>query len=360
LIAIATATNTYWLVIVFVFSIANLIPTKNQKNLSWRHGILYFVTYLVTNYVIGGSQIPINQLGGSSEDAKLFSASPLSFLNSKNYGFFNVLDKVDSWEGFNYLGAGAIILLIIYSIEKVSNLTNFSYEFNLNKFPSKKLLIFATAVVLWILSWGPEWRFLHLSLEVSNSLVNPFWELFRGTARFALPLMYLLIAEAFFTLNKFKSKSTLVLMCFLITFIQVMDQQKLLLQTKNVASSSFTNTASLQIPAERIENLIVVPAFSGTADGMPWRKWTSIAREKNASSNYWGYIARMNQSKAGQIMEKTDADLRNCELKVNSVYLINPEFKTVYAPCLATMKLLASDLGWGAYYSGTSEVSYLK
>jgi hypothetical protein len=172
--------------------------------------------------------------------------------------------------------------------------------------------------------------------------------------------MYLLIAEAFFTLNKFKSKSTLVLMCFLITFIQVMDQQKLLLQTKNVASSSFTNTASLQIPAERIENLIVVPAFSGTADGMPWRKWTSIAREKNASSNYWGYIARMNQSKAGQIMEKTDADLRNCELKVNSVYLINPEFKTVYAPCLATMKLLASDLGWGAYYSGTSEVSYLK
>jgi len=174
------------------------------------YSIGYFESSPVNKISVGYGQKKLDLLG-------FFDPQPDGF-NTWSFFFFNLPDA--SLEGFNYLGAGNIILilfsLIILFKKKVHrNLSNYNYLRIGN--------LYLPLLLLWSIStnislMGEEILSFNLPKYLYGSL-----SIFSATGRFVWPVIYfLIIFSIIFIFKNFSAKNSLILILLCIT-IQIAD-----------------------------------------------------------------------------------------------------------------------------------------
>lgn len=247
---LATSIHLYFVLMCGIISIGIcLLDFFNNKKISKSILLLIIYTFVAaaTTWIWGGfssagAQYSYGGLGG-------FSMNLNSLFNPQGWSsIFQdlTLYTITQYEGFGYLGAGAIALLFL-SILFITD------EFDLKTFIKRywKELISAIAIVLIItfIALSPAATFngtLLYALMLPDSIYK-LWGVFRASGRIVMVIVYVLIVSAVVILTKYKKRTTsiIIIACLL---LQVYDIH-MILNKKNAQFDCTTNHVSqLQSP----------------------------------------------------------------------------------------------------------------
>lgn len=221
LLTVAALVHAYLLAMTGLLWLTDLIARTIRKNLLWRKAITEFAALLLV-------------VGVTCWQAGYFSVG--DGLIAWGYGFYrmNLLSLVDpsgwsyilkdipeaagDYEGFNYLGLGAITLLIFSLPVLISRRTNIMQA--IRRYPV--LLITCLGLTIFALSnkvgfglHGFEYPLPELVLEMAN--------VFRASGRMFWPVFYLILFSAIFLLVRGYEKRTASILLGLALVIQIVD-----------------------------------------------------------------------------------------------------------------------------------------
>lgn len=235
-----------------------------QKSVRWPRtiimaslqiGLVYLVAYGLGLFAIGQATAPgygdfsmnlnalINPLGWS----RLFSDLPII-----NY----------QAEGFNYLGAGVLGLLIISACVFIKNKVYQNLKFN--NWPLWLVVILLTIIsVSQIVVFNSTILF---TWPLSDNLQNNFFGLFRSSGRFFWPVFYLIVLVAFYAIRKINFKISLFLLLLAIG-LQIFDlSSKLISRSQEFVNQVHYNTVLLsgldEIGANNYRHIVFMPVIS--------------------------------------------------------------------------------------------------
>lgn len=133
---------------------------------------------------------------GQADGFKAYSFNLNSFFNPRGFSrFIPNLDSASDFqhEGFAYLGAGAIGLLIICVV--INCINQFVIKKNRIKIQSTDLILICIGIIYLLIALSPVISFGNKELfEIPiPSLLAKMWAFFRATGRFIWPVWYLLV-----------------------------------------------------------------------------------------------------------------------------------------------------------------------
>lgn len=268
-------------------------------------------------------------------------------VDSDSYGYFkmNVLSAFDpdSWsqifpdipsgggehEGFAFLGAGSILLLVASAYFVLTNKANEYFSIVRSHWP----LAFAmTGLVLFSITHraaiGPnDYLFVDLPAKLKNSLGS-----FRSSGRMIWPVYYLgVLSLLYVVIKNVKSQLTLTLMLTFCAAIQIWDSQDLWLRiNKHVEVLSATSWKSPFV-SERWKEIVkgkksvrIIPLAYISKD---WSNIAYFASQHNLGTNAV-YLARIDTKKLADNGSISGDVLRLSHYRPDSIYLLsNSEFE---------------------------------
>lgn len=195
--------------------------------------LIVLLDYLLSVVII------ISLLGGFSSGMQADNAG-LGVYSFNLNGFFNpqgwsniykdlTLCGTGQYEGFAYLGAGCIILMIFAIISFVSNINLLTYLKN-----NWKVLIslFTVLIISVVVALSPT---VTLNSRVIVALKLPhivfvIWSVFRASGRVVWTVNYIIMLTSVIVLLKTVNKSAVYIVCSLAVIIQFYDLHSILLQ----------------------------------------------------------------------------------------------------------------------------------
>lgn len=203
------------------------------KNKRFKKSIYMLVTYLgsviVTVYLLGGFSLRTDTSGGG---LGLFSFNLNALFNPQGYAqIFNTLPLYTphQYEGFAYLGAGCIFLLL-YSLFTILDIPNIKQSIKSNEY--KILALITVGIVALIVTLSPVVTLgSHLLVDYTNALpsfILKLWSTFRGSGRVAWILVYIIMFSSVIILFKKENKMNIAIILIFSIGLQIYDIQPLI------------------------------------------------------------------------------------------------------------------------------------
>jgi hypothetical protein len=359
---LSVAINMYFLPIVLLACLIEFVVLKQNKKNQFIFSIKSLsLTILVSIFSIwwfGGFKIQPKSTGTDPIVLEALSSNFNTFLDSRGYGVTGNLSSQPSWESFNYLGIGCLSLILIFALIKFAQNVSFvklkssstrtlSIRINFSYKDTAKNSFIPTilfSLICFLISLGPVFQIgksFSFDPHYPDELVS-LLSTFRALGRFSWPLLYILLVVAALGLDeimKFLQKfgksmiSKTVLMALVaIGFLSLQaNEARTLISAVQYEIVAGINSVPvidddlLKIfqSSERIE---VVPAYDGNADGkLPWREMSLYALKAELPIETWGFFARYDAEKAGNIQSNNFSNFVGCKFPPRSIYLVTKE-----------------------------------
>jgi hypothetical protein len=354
LIAITLCSQSYYLPFILSLFFLATIKTRSWKIILIRFstaGVAIFLLY----YEIGGLLISAGSRATSLESAKFLSCTVECLIDSRNFGLLSFGHaNAGTAEGWNYLGFSTIILLSISL--GITFLQIIQKKFNLQRNTDFKVLAFVS-VGFFVISFGPQWRFGNSEFRPPlYSVIDPFFQTFRATGRFSIPLVVLLICVASREIDKFKfGKHQLnVVLCFLFLMTQYLEMtrlyESLAFEANASVSESLIVSPQLDSLFSRNKGIEIIEANSGDIENIPWQEFSYYALKNDYNIDSWHFLARFDVGKAAIQQAQSVSKANKCNFDEGKIYLINDDiYKQLTDTCKASLLAHGTKKKWSYF-----------
>lgn len=326
LILLTATVHAYFLVMILIIWAAYLAKTtfieKNRvyKNLAFNI-LSTFVFLTLVLWQIGYFSIPFGNTAHAGV-AGQYSLNLLSPINPMGWstilhGYHLAFDQ--QYEGFNYFGAG-ILLLIIFAL----------YETLRNGLSSGKIrkhipLLVASAL-LFVLAISPVVTAGPFVLfKYHLPVYSRFADMFRASGRFFWPIFYLSLLWALITIIKRNKTVTAIIILFTALVIQTRDISQRMDVVKGALGKKTWNNPltdpAWEKTAANYQRFIFVPAENHTRGCLPIG---FFAANKGMSMNT-GSLPRINEQQLVESGEKLMRDLEKGRIDKKAIYIAKDE-----------------------------------
>ena len=228
------------------------------------------------------------------------------------------------YEGFNFIGLPMIILLIFTAINYTKS------KIMLSKKDYLPIIIISLLFIVFSLT---NKIILNDTLLLSYPLpgfIKDFFGVFRSSGRFFWPVYYILTFFSFYLLYQSISKEKLLIILSIVLVIGFIDSSQIYTKTREVKSFKLKykgpvwqqilkDSRWIELGDSYKKIKLVYPEL------MPDKNTKGItlfAVTEGLSIN-GGYLARIKKSSLLKVKEKLKANLKNCELNIDSLYIFN-------------------------------------
>ena len=346
----AVGTNQYFTPIVILMSLIEaLYLTKHSTGsmfLKLRSLLFTMVAMVGGTYLWGGFVLNTLKLNTGIADLSQFSSNIFSYFDSRGMGITPNLSSQPSWESYNYIGIVATILLIgsllIFLTRFVQHyiFSNSKTKIRIN-FDSKNTFWWLTlaCAISFLISLGPVIQIgpsLKLTIDFPDKILEVL-STFRALARFSWPGMYLLLSLSALVIDKLmlivKRKNfqmpSQVLVAVLLVGLQFNESSLLIHTMREVVKKDSNVSPRIDVKIQRefqtANGIIVIPPFDGDADGIPWRQISFYTLDAKLALPTWGFFARYDFVKAGEIQAAEVGKFNSCIWSPNTIYLVRKE-----------------------------------
>lgn len=312
------------------------------------------IAFYVGLHTWGAFSIQTGSAAAAPEQLGLYSANVLSLLDSGGLSYFVRDLPGGSGEGFNYLGLGVLVLLLMAAtawFQRGGRLRrpDGGWVAAARARPAVPVLMISVAVLavtstLPKVSVGGASAVLPLPPPAMEVLA-----IFRANGRFHWPLMYLLVVVAVLAASAVVRRGVWVV--GLALALQLVDLQGAF---RNVSKDVGT-AAEAQVQYQEIlrpilsdpevEALEVVPAFPYPPD-IPWREIGLAAYEADLPLTTVGYLNRYDTAALIEIRDAGLADVQAGRLRSDTVYIVSREVYDGYLAARPGTQVLTELDGW--------------
>ncbi len=219
----------------FIFTASRLIDDKNFK-LFFIENFLNLIVLIFIMFVFGYFEVPItDSVGVGYGNYKLNLASifnPLELINSGQILWSNILPSIEmssgeQSEGFNYLGLGGILLLLILIIISIFRFKDLNF-YKLKPF----ILIFILFTLVALTN-----KIYFANVEILSFNINKYLYgvlgIIRASGRFFWPVYYLIFIGSIIIIYKNFSEKKSIGIISIILFFQIIDLSNGFFELKN-------------------------------------------------------------------------------------------------------------------------------
>lgn len=353
LLVIAVMVHFYLFIMVYFILSAYLLKLIIKRNEKGYFSIIKFflttiVTVLISMWLIGYFILGISN--GEGFGLGYYSMNLLAPINPTFYTHFLKkfpLATQGQYEGFNYLGFG-LLLLILISI----------YEL----FRQKKFLITKTNLPLIIIA------LILFTISISNKItlsnrvlysftypdfINSLLSIIRATGRMFWPITYMLILGSITVLIRNNtSKRVILLLCIFVSF-QLLDLYPWY-ETFNLDKDVWISP--LQSPLwdrmmEKCDHIVLIPATKNQDDCVPF----ALLAAKHKKTINVGSVARINKKNRKIYVQNLRLKFKKRELSNNTLYIIL-QGKYLYKPKTSSKYFSGILDGYNIIVSKTSKI----
>ena len=338
LLSIGVLTHFYLFSMVAILWISDLLDQVISKktlprNQAFFEVISIFVLVLVCAWQAG--YFAISSSSGVEQGYGFLKLNLLSPLDPNGWSFVlpNIPIQTTWGEGFNYLGLGIIlaILLSLYSLFFISITKNYPVLKNaFNLVSNHRFLLIALLLLLFnAITNNVGVGAKEFSFELPALLRAPL-NILRSSARMYWPIHYGLIICALFIIIRFLSaKKTIAVLGFLLA-IQIMDtspgwltiRQNLAQDMSNEVHSPLLKDPFWQSAAKFYKKIIRIPAGTQAPN---WLQFASLAAENQISTNSI-YVARIDNQKVNAANLKLLDVLKKGNFDPTALYILEQRF----------------------------------
>jgi hypothetical protein len=334
LAAITLGTQAYFLPIVLVlFGIATLIAKQRRISTIAVRFLSMAALLIFLYYEFGGFLLSPAKRATSLVSAKQLSCTVECLFDSRDFGLFTFGNPfTGGWEGWRYLGASTIFLLLVGLVLWLNQYRMNQYRISRMRrdFRSPFSYLAIICVGFFILSLGPVWQIGHHAIRPPlYGLTDYFFESFRATGRFAIPLVGLLICIASKQIDRLKYGAyplALVLCCTLVT-TQYFEMTRLY---ESIAWASNLAVSTPLVPREQLGSLFkahnsiqLVEADSGDIANIPWQEFSYFSLINNYEVDSFHFLARFDSDAAGRLQALSVQRALSCQFNKETIYVIN-------------------------------------
>lgn len=328
LIIISSMIHFYLLVMVLAiwagYILKELVSELTQKNIMTY--IVYilttFLTLLLTMYILGYFILPVSdaQEGGFG----IYSMNILALFNPMTYSFFLPDIKVATdgqYEGFNYLGFGLIILLII-SLFKLFSRIN---EYKVKPF----LPLLGILILLFLFSLSNKISFAdYILLEIPlPPILQKLGNLLRASGRMFWPVYYAIIFVILaITIKSFTTKQATFILSILL-IVQIVDFYPWY-SSRDLNVKKWDNpikSKEWKSIALTVDSIVVIPPSLAQKKMYPLAFY---AANNNLSINI-GYVARKNNTSRKKYYNDVMKKYSSSIIEDRTLYVINKNNKFI-------------------------------
>lgn len=326
LLVVTLGVHGYLFLMVFVFFISDSIRAYRGKVLKLKEfgqtSIFIMIALLIIGKYVYGYSV------GSPGNIKtafwgVYGFNLLSIFNPSGWStILNWLPAIyGGAETFTYLGLGIILLLLIVLTVSIRNRRKIQLELN-----SYRPLFFAIVLIsAFAITNQVRIGRVKLDLPLSSFLVETF-SMFRASARFIWPTIYLLtILILVLLLRQFKDKSVAILLS-ICAVLQVVDTRAGWQEIKSLYKIGEVSELSPQshsvYDAFRTNKYIRIMSLEGELGPLGWATVGKIAYQNGLSTNI-AYLARRNETEFQALQRKIKAELSSGELDASTIYMLS-------------------------------------
>ncbi len=335
---LAIGIHPYFLPFTFGIMFAKILQDVFTKKLYWQAPVMLLFSLLTTSlfgFVIG----LFIDMGGTnvSEGYGAFSANLNTFLNPYSIGFSNwsnILPVLHQhkyqYDGFNYLGFGILIGVVIALISLVltKNLKQSFLEFIKNHygiiFSCFALSVFAITHICTISDK------IIFNIPVPPSIVSVL-STFRASGRFLNLLVYLIMLFVIYGISKLSKKHITSIIISAIALLQIFDISNVLMQKHNYfygktptdtnqAVSSLIPDDFWQIAAKNTDKIISLTTDTHT---LPIAFDISLLAAKTNNTINIAGSARVNTKQRHNLIQQQKSQFEKGIVEDNTLYLID-------------------------------------
>ena len=219
----------------FIFTASRLLDDKNFK-LFFIENFLNLIILIFIMFVFGYFEVPItDSVGVGYGNYKLNLASifnPLELINNGQILWSNILPSIkmssgEQSEGFNYLGLGGILLLLILIITSI-----FRFK-DLNFYKLKPFILIVILFTLVALTNKIYFSNVEILLFYINKYLYGVLGIIRASGRFFWPVYYLIFIGSIIIIYKnFSTKKSIGIISIILLF-QIIDLSNGFFELKN-------------------------------------------------------------------------------------------------------------------------------
>ncbi|WGL60476.1 DUF6311 domain-containing protein [Pigmentibacter sp. JX0631] len=303
-----------------------------NSNLKIKNALINFsitiFSVIISFYVIGYFHLN----GTADYGYGSYSANIISIFNPTSDAYSNILKVIpintDSFESFNYIGFGLILLFL-------SLLINF--KFNFYYFKSKKNIGFLLSVIVTILvSLSPHISFGNIklfSLPLTNDIYN-ILSIFRSNGRFLWPVTYLISIISLYSFLKLDFSNTKKLFILsILLIIQIYDINYLIKNSYSfVGKQNYDNDLYTLLKASLNEKRNIIIGYPSGAE-VNYHTIQYLCAQKRCQTNV-GYFARNDLKAENKFSEIIFNELKTNNLNKINIYYFDKKYSKTFASTL--------------------------
>ncbi len=330
LLVIAVMVHFYLFIMAFIIFSGFLLKVimENYKNNFISIIIFSIITIaivLISMLLLGYFVIDIGNstAGGFGH----YSMNLLSLINSNGISIFLKsfpLATTGQYEGFNYLGLGLILLLLI-SIYELSRQKNF--------FITKiHLPLIFIALILLAISISNKITFSNIVLVEFELpyFIEKLLGVVRSSGRMFWPVTYMLMLTAIAIIIKYNSSRRAILFLFIFVWLQLLDLSVSYQNILNIDKASWVSPLQSNLwnkLMKKSEHIVFVPAMRYGDEYVPF----ALLAANHAKTINVGYTARTNNKDREIYRQNLLREFKEGKLKKNTLYVIK-ENEYFYLP----------------------------
>ncbi len=288
--------------------------------------------------------------GGSAQAGGfgLYSANLNNFINS--FGQSNVFKQLATgtegqYEGFAYLGAGILLLLVyLFTLNKPS----------LNWRKSAFLPLVVVALLLYVFSLSSQIYFYNIVVVdlKTDGLYNKFGQVFQSSGRFAWVLFYLINLFAIKKLAETHTPNKASLVLAVVLLVQVFDIAPIfnpMVQEKGAYESPF-DKKTLNAAFQGITSVCLTTPYQTTyVTDNDYVSWLQEAAIRHLPITI-GRLSRYDNEMLKHIVDSVKTTLAAGEIKPGTLYIGTDSDARFFGPCLKQISTCAAfDRGFNLF-----------
>lgn len=326
LLVVTLGVHGYLFLMVFVFFISDSIRAYIGKVFKLREFGQTFIIIIITLLIIG--KYFYGYSVGSPSNIKtafwgVYGFNLLSILNPSGWStILNWLPTIyGGAETFTYLGLGIILLLLIVLAVSIKNRRKVQLELD------SYLPLFFAIVLLSAFAITNQVRIgrVKLDLALSSVLVEAF-SMFRASARFIWPAIYLFTILILVLLLRQLKTSSVAIILSICAVVQIVDTRagwqeiKSLYKIGSVGELSPKSRSDYE--AFRPNRYSQIMSLEGELGPVGWATVGKIAYQNGLSTNI-AYLARRNETEFQALQRKTKSELSSGSLDARTIYMLS-------------------------------------
>lgn len=282
--------------------------------------IVGFIVWQTGYFALGGASAGSGGFGD-------FRTNLLALFNSRGWSYWlrpiPLLDPVEAatGEGFQYLGMGAIFLLICVAFALIKK--RFNFDLRIKEFCKKYIFLILTLLILALLSFSNNIGFgpWNIRIVLPDFMVGPL-SIVRSSSRLFWPLFYIILLGILYYVTRLYSSKKALLLIGLAAFMQVVDTSAGWLPIRekiNISPSSIFNS-QLKNPfwsnaGQHYKNIVTNDYYGAWGD-------FGVYASQNKMGTSITYLARANGEKAANFFDSINQQIYRNGLENQNLYIL--------------------------------------